>query len=286
VKIAGFGVALSVERFRSDNRSMPIPNSLPWMESVDAKMIRAHEHLETFAREVDEYLSTIRLHMYLKTAPGQPNPWLLVHANDYIPPIRLSTIAGDCVHNMRSALDNLICGLALTVYRSCNCKDTKFPFTENEADWNANSPKRLAGIPSEAVNVLRMLQCWCDPVKPSPLQMLNKLNNMDEHRHCAFGLGYSQSVAFRVYCLDGNAVNIWPKEALYLGDVHTFDVPVPAALIGPSARVEASGNFVITFRDEGPWGDLHVTDVLHRCFDHIETKVIANLKRFFEPVAQ
>ncbi|MBV9760029.1 MAG: hypothetical protein JO340_05650 [Acidobacteriaceae bacterium] len=47
---------------------MPVPNSLAWMESVDAKMIRAHEHLETFAREADEYLWTIRLKMYLKSA--------------------------------------------------------------------------------------------------------------------------------------------------------------------------------------------------------------------------
>lgn len=233
---------------------MPLPNSLPWMESVDAKMIRAHEHLETFARELDEYLSTIKLQMYLKSAPGQPHPWLVVHANDYIPPIRLSAIAGDCIHNMRSALDNLVCGLALTVDPACKCKETNFPFTENEPDWTANSQTRLPGVPKEACGIIRQLQPWGDPIIPNPLLILNKLSNMDKHRYCAFSLAYSRDTAFRVHCLDGTMVDVWPKDALYLGEVQTFTVPVLPSLIGESARVEAKGTFVVTFRDEGPWG--------------------------------
>jgi hypothetical protein len=252
------------------------------MESVDAKMIRAHEHLEALAREVDEYLSTIRLSMYLKSAPHRPNPWLVVHANDYIPPIRLSAIAGDCIHNMRSALDNLVCGLALTRDCTCDCKGSKFPFTENEADWNANSARRLPGVPWEAVEILKTVQPWYDSLPTPPLLILNKLSNMDKHRHCVFGLGRSIDTAFRVYCLDGTAVDIWPQESLYLGDRHTFDVPAPSILIGQTARVEASGTFVITLRHEGPWGDMHITDVLQRCFDHIEMKVLTKLKRFFK----
>jgi hypothetical protein len=34
---------------------------------------------------------------------------------------------------------------------------------------------------------------------------------------------------------------------------------VSSSLVGESARVQAKGTFVVTFRDEGPWGDLHVT---------------------------
>ena len=116
-----------------DNCFVPLPNSLPWMESVDAKMIRAHEHLETLERETLEYLSTVKPTMVLKTAPNEPCPWLVMWVNDYIPPIRLSVLLGDCVHNMRSALNNLVCGLAHTVDPSCTCKGTAFPYRENEA---------------------------------------------------------------------------------------------------------------------------------------------------------
>ena len=124
---------------------MPMPNSLPWMESVDAKMMRAHEHLETLERETSEYLSTIKSTVVLKTAPNEPWPWLVMWVNDYIPPIRLSVLLGDCVHNMRSALDNLICGLARTVDPSGACKGTAFPYSENEKAFDANMKRDLAG---------------------------------------------------------------------------------------------------------------------------------------------
>jgi hypothetical protein len=108
-------------------------------------------------------------------------------------------------------------------------------------------------------------------------------NPMDKHRFCAFTLGYSRDTSFSVYCIDGTLVQISPNEPLYLGDVHTFTLPIDRSLGADETRVSTSGTLVICFRDEGPWGDLHVTDVLQRCFDHIETKVIGRLKRFFEP---
>ena len=93
---------------------MPVPNSLAWMESADAKMIRAHENIEETGREINEWFASIKVNMSLKTAADRPSPWLVVHANDYIPPIRFSVLIGECVHNMRSAVDNLVCGLART----------------------------------------------------------------------------------------------------------------------------------------------------------------------------
>src|SRR5580658_7146500 len=121
------------------NRCMPPPNSLPWMESVDSKMIRAHEHIEALDRACMQYLASIKINLYIKTAPHLPSPWLVAVANDYIPPIALSAILGDCVHNMRATLDNLVCGLARTQDRFWTCKDTAFPYTQNEADWNASA---------------------------------------------------------------------------------------------------------------------------------------------------
>jgi hypothetical protein len=58
-----------------------------------------------------------------------PAPWLVVHVADYIPPIRLSILIGECVHNMRSAVDNLVCGLALTLKSTSKCRDLAFAHT-------------------------------------------------------------------------------------------------------------------------------------------------------------
>jgi hypothetical protein len=73
------------------------------MESADAKMIRAHENIEGIAREINEWFASIEVKMYLKNAPDLPEPWLVVHVSDYIPPIRLSTLIGECVHNCNAS---------------------------------------------------------------------------------------------------------------------------------------------------------------------------------------
>lgn len=256
------------------------------MESVDAKMIRPHEHLQAFERELNEYLSTIEFKLYLKTSPDYCHPWLVVHANDYIPPIHLSTVTGDCVHNMRSALDSLVCGLARSVDRSSNCRKVKFPFTENEADWTAKSSLLLQCISPKAGEIIKSVQPWYDAITPQPLLMLNKLNNLDKHESCAPTLAYSHNTRFRIHCTNGSIIEVSPEEPIYLGDVKTFTLPIASRLVGDSAKIDSSGTYVVIFKDKGPWGNLHAVDVLQRCFDHVETRVVGRLKRFFELSAQ
>lgn len=262
---------------------MPLPNSLPWIESVDAKMIRAHEHLEMLERESLEYLSTIKPTMVLKTAPDARWPWLVMWVNDYIPPIRLSVLLGDCVHNMRSALDNLVCGLARTVDPSCACKGTKFPYRQNETDFDANVNQDLSGVPIEAQKIIKQLQPWCDTSRvPNPLLMLNKLSNIDKHRSCNFALAYNRNAGFRVHGNDGGILEISCHEPLYLGEPQTITLPISPASVTPSARVEASGTFVLSLREEGDWADLSIIQILQQCFDHVERQVIGRLKPLFE----
>jgi hypothetical protein len=262
---------------------MPLPNSLPWMESVDAKMIRAHENIEALNREINDWFATIKIKMYLKSAPDQLWPWLVIHATDYIPPIRLSILVGECVHNMRSALDNLVCGLARTVNTRCECKKTAFPFRENQADWNAHVQFDLEGVPKPAKKIIKHLQRWLDTTSPNPLVILNKLSNSDKHRVCNFTLPHNRKAIFLIHCTNGMILNVPADKPLYLGDVQTFTLQLDKALIEPSARVQASGTLVLTFQEESEWDDSPVIQVLQNCFDHIEKKVIAPLKPFFEP---
>ena len=35
---------------------IPAPESLPWMHSVDAKIVRAGEHLEVLTKDIHDYL--------------------------------------------------------------------------------------------------------------------------------------------------------------------------------------------------------------------------------------
>ena len=91
---------------------MPLPDSLPWMESVDAKIARAKEHLDTLHREADAFFETTKRNFVLKTEGRAA--WIVYWVDDPFPPIRLGVLLGECVFNMRSALDNLVCGLIRT----------------------------------------------------------------------------------------------------------------------------------------------------------------------------
>ena len=251
------------------------------MESADAKMIRAHENIEGIGREINEWCASIKVTMDLKTAADHPLPWLVLHANDYIPPIRISILIGECVHNMRSALDNLVCGLARTLKPTCKCDGLAFPLLANQAEWNEKADS-LKGIPPAAKEVIRQLQPWASTISPNPLTILKKLSNLDKHRACNFTLAHNRNATFRIHCSNDVILEVAVEKPLYLGDVHTISLAIDKRLVENGARVESSGTFVLTFQEESDWDDMPVLQVLQNCFDHIERKVIGQLKPFFE----
>ena len=116
--------------------------------------------------------------------------------------------------------------------------------------------------------------------------MLNKLNNIDKHRNCNLALAHSRDTVFRIHCKDGRALDITPKTPLYLGDVHSYTLPIDSALVASSTRAQSSGTLVMTFQEEGPWGDAPIMQVLQDCFDHIERTVIGPLTPFFKPTQE
>jgi hypothetical protein len=91
---------------------------------------------------------------------------------------------------------------------------------------------------------------------------------------------------FRIHYKDGCALDITPKTPLYLGDVHSYTLPIDSALVASSTRVQSSGTLVITFQEEGPWGGAPIMQVLQDCFDHIERTVIGPLTPFFRPTQE
>ena len=112
--------------------------------------------------------------------------------------------------------------------------------------------------------------------------MLNKLSNSDKHRACNFTLAYNRNARFLVHGNDGTVAYVSCNSPIYLGDVQTVVLPLAAAAVIPSARVEAAGTLVLSLREEGGWDDLPVVQILQRCFDYVEKAVIGKLKPFFK----
>ena len=176
---------------------MPVPSSLPWMESVDAKFARAIEHFQTYNNDASQFMKTVEHNLVIKHNPETGAKWLVFWDSDQIPPIRLSAIVGDVLFNLRSALDHLVCGLAKRADSSAECETLQFPIcTSEEAFDKGIRRKQLEGISVDAVRMIRSVQPFLlgeNSAKLHALALLHDLNNRDKHRAVHITLGTSQN---------------------------------------------------------------------------------------------
>ena len=218
-------------------------------------MDKAKEHLDTLHAEAGIFFESTKRHFILKTDGHAA--WIVLYIEDSIPPIRFGVLLGECVFNMRSALDNLVCGLIRTKDSHAPCKGTQFPITSNADQWEKHWQKYLKRVEPAAQKLIKNLQpCFRMSAVPDndPLSMLNVLCNSDKHRAVTLTLAYDHDFTVKVHGNDGR-VYIWKaNEPLYAGDVHTIPIELDPATIQPSARVETSGTGVLIIRELGPWG--------------------------------
>ncbi len=108
-----------------------------------------------------------------------------------LPPDRWSVIVGEIIHDLRAALDNLVCALAYE-YSKSPCEHTSFPiFGDANAYASARNAKRrdgtildpIAGVHPDAQAIIKALQPYHRPdFQRDPLWILSKLSNIDKHR--------------------------------------------------------------------------------------------------------
>jgi hypothetical protein len=155
------------------------------LDSARFKVVRAQEHLCALAREIRGYLDT------------DPYVIPIEHNQDFVrvqsavstcdPPLSVSVMVGDCLTNLRAALDYVVWQLALRHFDPpLNSKPTdrqwvSFPI--------ATEPKGYAGkingfakrqMPTDALRIIQDVQP--DKAGYESLGWLNTLVNEDKHR--------------------------------------------------------------------------------------------------------
>jgi hypothetical protein len=264
---------------------VPLPQSLPWMESVDAKLLRAHEHLGALESAISEYHRGTKRTLILKLNPEQTTVKLMTWVDDPYPPIRISTLIGDCVFNARAALDNLICGLVRIQRPASTCGGRRFPIVASVDDWD-KSTSSLRGVPSEAKRIVKAVQPFNRPKGSElidPLNILNTLRNRDTHRAVLLTSGYSKNTRFAIHTNEGKVLYVTSDRPLFGEGFDEIPLAIPPASVIPDARVEAVGTTVLAFREDGPWSDRAVLDVLTTCVRYVEDSVIMKFRPFFVP---
>jgi len=102
------------------------------------------------------------------------------------PPLRWGVMLGDCVHNLRSALDHLVCQLTLLNGGSMeDCGQTQFPIASKcEGQFESMADRRIPGLSMKHRAMVKRLQPYHagNQAWRHPLAILATLSNADKHR--------------------------------------------------------------------------------------------------------
>jgi|SRR5215510_7255930 len=151
------------------------------LQSAKTKLQRAKRHLAEFEKERDTWTGRWTGRKPYAVVGDRISPTkitLKFSVKDAIPD-QLSTILGDAVHNLRSALDHLAWALVEVNGNSPN-RATQFPINDNLASFKAAVPRCLAGASDKAISAIKDLK----PYKGGNhvLWTVHDLDIIDKHR--------------------------------------------------------------------------------------------------------
>jgi hypothetical protein len=186
--------------------------TVPW--NVELKFDRAAKHVEELRAECAAFLAT-EPHSYTRTVEGgtreDAGPVHVFRWERFEkPPRELGLVAGDAVHNARSALDHLAVhidarGAALAGKKEYTEEDERkvqFPITSSRSEFDRRAKRDLPCAHPDAIKVVEAFQPYNVSTKPDLAQILilSELDNLDKHRTLA-PIGFS--IAY--------AVGRWPE---------------------------------------------------------------------------
>ena len=154
----------------------------------ERRLDRALHHLESLKAEMSIWAdeSPYRIWSEFDADGRHKNAWVEVLTQ---PPVHLSLIVGDCIHNFRAALDNLALELAIAYKRGPVSKsiesDSGFPIFATCSEKNLKElDKMLRGVDPRAKAIIEGLQPYKrgDGFRSDSLWQLHWLDIEDKHR--------------------------------------------------------------------------------------------------------
>ena len=154
------------------------------LDGARLKVVRAQEHLDSLKAEIRMYLGS---DPYEFPIEQQGNRWTTKVVTGE-PPIRLSTIVGDCVGNARAALDYIVWQLAVKYLSDPPLgveEDTwlSFPIYRDPTDLGyVNKINRFTNRKIPALAIAEINATQPHNAGYEPLWWLHELVNRDKHR--------------------------------------------------------------------------------------------------------
>jgi hypothetical protein len=148
------------------------------LSDVRAKLKRAKHHLADLTREADAFIRSKPYLIKRNLHPQRPEYVIYwIHSTRPIPST-ITTLTGDTLGNLRSALDNLAHALILVNGEQPSAQ-TYFPVSDDEATYKSQAPRKIKGMAQAAINKIDA----CRPYKEGNVRLwqMNKFNNIHKH---------------------------------------------------------------------------------------------------------
>lgn len=153
----------------------------------ELRLERASHHLQRFENAVGRWLEEEPYRIVSEPQREQRQRILRVEILNSPPP-ELGLLIGDCLHNLRSALDNLAYDLARAhrgdpLSRSL-ARDSQFPVFKDRDQFLSRGMNQIRGIAPAAQTIIEGLQPYQrgDEFAYDRLWWLRELSNSDKHR--------------------------------------------------------------------------------------------------------
>ncbi len=179
------------------------------------KVLRAYKHLQVAERMIRRFVRN-DCGTSSKFNPKTGEYDVIAKLPD--PPPIIGMLIGDCVHNLRSALDHIVYALILTnPARRGEIPSSKamFPIRDTREGYShqINKMKRLDGVPDAVAALIETLQPYHTREKGldhtlHPLSVLDKLDNIDKHRRLAIASGVARHAHVSIRYADGGETDV------------------------------------------------------------------------------
>jgi hypothetical protein len=151
----------------------------PSLRGPRLKLDRAKKHLNDLEEGVNRFFETDPYELFVEDNLEAGQRQHKIRRVDPVPDA-LGLIAGDVIHNLRSALDHLVWQLVIANGKKPDDMRTEFPVWSKEAGFKKGKPGRAKGISKEALNVLYGLKPYQGG--NDALWLLHQLDIVDKHR--------------------------------------------------------------------------------------------------------
>jgi hypothetical protein len=253
--------------------------------SVRLKIGRALEHLLSLDTDIGVYLEPEPWKIVRNTPPSDPRLVLIEIHVTAEPDDRLGVVVGDCLYNLRSALDHLACRL-VEVHGGTVTSRTQFPIVDKRRKDKAGKYVPLTidgGISAAALATIESLQPYQrgGTAEQHPLSILRELSNADKHRLLHLTVAnFADTSCYLCFPNGRRWGGSFRAVSAHEVPIAAFEFPEPiSADLMEGVEVEVAADAFVALRAPGPWIGKPVTLVLNDLVEFVHNVVVPALDR-------